>query len=1239
MSGAATHHLNLRVAWHDSRWNGHVCRAPSQNTFCIDLDRIRAERDDTQEDLDYGKNFAELAENRVPPCQADSGAFMNEGEWWRIFNHPYQDIEKAKPTHGKLIRTPIKVPPYSTFAVPFYWLLRENQKTIEERLPQPLPPEEEPPFKTSWVFSRARQEALCELFFSRIAAKNSLVFFYTKSGHPLEETINRLIVGVGQIDWLSKLQHYEASEGPRYPLWDRLFTHSIRPAGAAGMLLPYHEYLEATGDPDEDARRQELLNEIAVVPERSQVMAFSHVGEHATNDIALASLVRCFEAVRKIRAHGIASGPWEKREEWLNEKIHTVWQDRGAFPGAGAALEALGMRLGTSMVLALTASGEIKSNDNPWPILDAILRGRREPPQKAYKADAEAVAATWDALPTERRALLTLLSRFELSPLQARRWFLPNERTKATRGQVDDAVILQNPYRIVEADLGDSRERPVALGMVDRGLLPDSTVAAAHPVPAPSAVGSQLDWRRVRAAFVTVLRQAAEQGDSLLTEEESLDAVGKLDLGQPCIASADWIIGNIKRLEGEISRFDLKRGDKDSDPIPCLQLTDLLKREQRLSGILRKRAEASLDSLGEDWDKHLREAIKEQGVEVDFSKPRYADALKEQSQALEQITTRKLSVLVGGAGTGKTTVLGALKKSKRLAKQGILFLAPTGKARVRLGQKTGEPSMTVAQFLYQQSRYDALRQRPLFEGDSPYAKEKTVVIDESSMLTMDDLYGVLTALDLAHVQRVVLVGDPNQLPPIGVGRPFADLVAFLDTAAEQKREEANALARLTVEVRTSAGTPSDSLRLASWFTREPQPVDADRVLSDLDSKEPFNDLEVHYWKSAEDLHSKLSELFVTHLGLQNEVDIQGFNRALGLTKEGWVPFDDHDGAERFQLLCPVRKQAHGVFELNRWIQGRFRAPQLKTARERWGLSLGDEEIVWGEKVILTRNGRRNGWNGKEKHKVEAYLANGEIGLAAQPSGDGKNKFLNVAFVGRPDVRFGFGSENFGQDSSALELAYALTVHKAQGSDFGKVFVILPQRSRLLTRELIYTALTRSKDRLILLLEGSDPSFLYEPIRTSETARRSTNLFTVGIRAEALKVDASGKPSRDRYAAHLIYRTTRGEFVRSKSEVLIAEKLNTLGIAYQYERPLEGTTRAGRLRPDFSFVDDAGNVVLWEHLGRMDKANYREGWEWKRQWYAQNGYTEGKNLFTTTEQQIRDMDMVEQTAKKIQGALQ
>ena len=93
---------------------------------------------------------------------------------------------------------------------------------------------------------------------------------------------------------------------------------------------------------------------------------------------------------------------------------------------------------------------------------------------------------------------------------------------------------------------------------------------------------------------------------------------------------------------------------------------------------------------------------------------RYADALKEQTKALEQITTRKLSVLAGAAGTGKTTVLGALTKSRLLANQGILFLAPTGKARVRLGAKNQPRVHDRRAISLSRHRYDALRQRPLF---------------------------------------------------------------------------------------------------------------------------------------------------------------------------------------------------------------------------------------------------------------------------------------------------------------------------------------------------------------------------------------------------------------------------------------------------------------------------------------------------------------------------------------------
>ena len=174
----------------------------------------------------------------------------------------------------------------------------------------------------------------------------------------------------------------------------------------------------------------------------------------------------------------------------------------------------------------------------------------------------------------------------------------------------------------------------------------------------------------------------------------------------------------------------------------------------------------------------------------------------------------------------------------------MLLLAPTGKARVRLQRATDHEAFTIAQFLYQLERYDGERQRPLFSGPRTHRKEKTVVIDECSMLTMDDLYAVLQALDLGHVERLILVGDPNQLPPIGVGRPFADLLGVLDEpSSEAERIAAEVRSRLTVEVRTALGGPSDALRLAAWFTNEPQPKDADRVLSDLELGEHFNDLE------------------------------------------------------------------------------------------------------------------------------------------------------------------------------------------------------------------------------------------------------------------------------------------------------------------------------------------------------------------------------------------------------------
>ena len=183
----------------------------------------------------------------------------------------------------------------------------------------------------------------------------------------------------------------------------------------------------------------------------------------------------------------------------------------------------------------------------------------------------------------------------------------------------------------------------------------------------------------------------------------------------------------------------------------------------------------------------------------------------------------------------------------------------------------------------------------------------------------------------------------------------------------------------------------------------------------------------------------------------------------------------------------------------------------------------------------------------------------------------------------------------------------------------------------MSRELLYTGLTRSRDRLVLLIEGDDASFLYDLTRPerSETARRNTNLFAPGVRDVADDVP---------YAEHLVHRTLRGELVRSKSELAIANYLHSLGLEYHYERELVGSVDSDRLRPDFSFIDDAGDVILWEHLGMLARPDYQMGWDWKRDWYERNGYELDKTLFTTSELGGLDMRSVEAVAAKVRAAL-
>lgn len=1221
-------HLTQRVAWHDHKWSGQVCSAPSTNSFCLSLDRIRELKSDATEDKLAGASWSKLNPNQLPPCHMEAAGFMSPTPWLRRFEHPYANAAKTSATHGALLPTTLETPAFSAHAVPFRWMLREHQSQFDAQFPDALTADEDDPFDrpSPWVFGRTRQCELLERFFGRLTPQRSLVLYYCKDGHPLGESLSRVVVGVGLVTSVAKLQEYRVQQGQSYPMWDRHVGHSIRPDGSDGFLLPYHEYLAPTGDAEEDARRRALLPEITVAVDAAYTGAFSYGSEHATADIALAVLVRCLEAVRAVRRHGIVAGPWAERETWLDQQIARAWESRGAFPGMGAALHAIGMRLGTALTHELYATGALEPMEDPWPVVDAIIRGERAAPQEAYVADLKAIRSTWEGTGEERRTLVRLLTRFSLSLEQARRIFDPARRAAGFDAPITDAEIIENPYRISELDLGDAEDRPVSVGVIDRGLRPSDPIRQAHPTPAPSAVESPHDPRRLRAVMVSVLRRAAEEGDALLSALDVRTAAALLDLDPRCEIPPDWIGANRAFLDGVIERVEAAT---DDGSVLGLQLSELGAREAKLQRWLSARATKPIMRPSADWQALIRQALKLGGRAFDPNNPRHADALAEQAEALERIVSRKLTVLTGGAGTGKTTVLGALLLCEELLKEGFLLLAPTGKARVRLGNATKAEANTVAQFLNRLGRYDLRRQRPLFKGAEKYKGAKTVIIDEASMLTLDDLYAVFAALDLAHVQRIILVGDPNQLPPIGVGRPFADLIAWLETATDETGPLSAALGRLEIEVRTAPGSDqaSDTLRLASWFTRDTPPVDADRVLSDLQDGIDLNDLEVRYWTTPAELRAALMTALQKTLGLNGPSDVEGFNASLGI--EGNIDFFKPTGAERWQILSPVRMHPYGVLDLNRWIQAHFRVAELAKAKQPWGISLGEEMIVARDKVIQTVNQTIKSYDWQAKEEKKTYIANGEIGVMAPMKG----KLVGL-FADRLGLTFKYSPRQFSENRSPLQLAYALTIHKAQGSEFGVVFVVLPKNTRLLTRELAYTALTRSRQRLVLFVEGSDASALYElskPER-SETARRNTNLFAPAVRA------ASDSPTP--YPEHLIHRTRKGHLVRSKSEFIIANLLYERGLDYEYERLLTGDQRPGRLHPDFSFITDDGEVVLWEHLGMMDRADYRQGWDWKRQWYADNGFEEGRNLFVTTETRASGLDdgVLRNVAEKVEEAL-
>lgn len=1150
-----TTHLSARIAWHDSAWNGLVCRQPSCNTSCIVHDYIRDARDDATEDANAGRPFAELADY-LPPCSYEAATYAPIG----------YAIEHHDPVEGrKLPSCPDRVEPYSTFTTPYRWMREENFADICQA--EGLTIRSNANGKNyGWVTEDDRQRALLKAFWQKIERRHSLVFYYVKNGNPFDDDANRLIVGAGRVIDVGPMTFFgqHPKQKGQFPVWARSVTQGWP---AEGVRIPYQEYIDRGFDPAT----------IACLPPRNQEFRFSYVAEHLTDGIAAMALDRVVRSIEKVREEGKLDGfDCDGALAWLNGALDEVWAGRGAYPGVGSLLRALGCDQGIHFQYAVLGPMERRGED-PWSFTCSILEGLRDPPDGPYRKPLEAAGEKWRALKT-RHALLKHLVRFELTADQFLDLLSDVDRLK--RGiTASVAEIVDNPYLLCEQDTGTDTSEAISIETIDQGIRPEG---AAKAFGDPWQI-AQDDKRRVRAVAHAVLTQASSEGHTFLPMASLVERIRQyFPERRVCRPDEEVMLGQ-DEFHGDVLEFD------EISEVPVVALKALRTRERELAQALWAMTRKTHDDAPEvDWRGALIEEFKE---------PRSARekaAIDEKVVALERLYRNRISVLTGGAGVGKTRALkvfvDALVKAEGM--RPMLLLAPTGKARVRLAENTKRKAQTIHQVLSKQKLIGPGFSL-LTSTREPPQKAATVIIDEASMPSVDLFASLFKAIDLNAIKRLVLVGDPHQLPPIGPGRPFAELIERL------REREPRCIGDLFTCMRTveieGAEVVSPGLELAGTYRDDASPND-DRVLSELALGTPLGDVEIAVWNDQDELRRLIKAKLNQHLGVAAD-DYKSFNRSLGFDTEEWK------AAENWQILSPTRRDVFGTGEINRLIQREFRGGMLAYARNPWNKMprpFGDEEIVRGDKVINIRNDRAFC---SPQEKGLGYLANGEIGMVTGAYNKGHGDKLCAVFATQPETTYFLGRE---EARDRLELAYALTVHKSQGSDFGIVFLVLPQEARTLLRELLYTALTRFRQRLVILAERDiAPLLRLRAADASDARRRCSRLFRAYLPEAILPAEDPRTPI---YADRLKHRTGEGVRVRSKSEVIVAYALEKLGLNPTYEVPLyaaNGDRRDFRL-PDFTIMHE-GETWYWEHLGMLSNPKYAEDWNAKEAWYRQNGY--------------------------------
>lgn len=1177
-----TTHISARLAWHLDGWNGRICREPASNTYCVGHysypgQYIAEQRDLAWETTQAGQAGGKLS--AIPPCCYSYNAFGAEEVPAQAL--PPAWFQGCKPCRWEL-------PPATAGVWPYEEMYREELK------------------KNGKFDQKARREKALE-YFGKLVPDKSLIFYYANYSNPFSEDDSKryALIGVARLKAVGEELFYPCCPKDiqqQYAgafVWQRAITSHYP---EQGLRLPYHKY---RSDP-------ELLSRLALFPDNPRVCKYGT--RHLSDDDAL-GLVEAFHGkVLELLEMGDQTEDWSVRARWLESLMAELWQHRGLFPGLPSVLDAIGFSEAVPFVKDRVLAGHEKDARDA---VFAFLDGKRAdtPGLKLSPARIVQIQKRWRLQSPEAQHLLReVLPRFALTAEQISK--ILDEKLAEHGIRVDLAALADNPYILAEQYQGDDPDDIIPWGTIDRGVL-----------PSPGLGGERLvepdDGRRLRALLVAALQQ----------DDPHVFSPAALILqrvNERLAALPDWkrFTFHERYLDAEediITAAVIQRREQGQ---AYLYLRDLYEDERLIEEKLRfliGGPDITLRSpvTTEIWKSYLYDP---HSVLAHKKAEEYQEAIDQQIAACQRVFCRPLSVLAGEAGTGKTTVIRAIIKAiKRGHGEGsaVLALAPTGKAADRIREVIEKDESlryqvevaTIHSFL---AKKGWLNPNLTFKRSGGQQEEgyATYILDEASMLDLALAAAFFRAVRWPTVQRLILVGDPNQLPPIGRGRVFADVIDFI------RQEAPESMATLVKNLRQLggqvAGGATGIIDLAQCYVstrqeevkNEDTTTAAEQMLQRVQmGGEVAPDLRVLYWQDREDLHRLLLSQLAQDLA--SDVRERGETPETELSRLWRQAHQDNSRPSYLQIISPYRGEFFGIEEINRICQETLRGQRPAGSNALDGIMLFD-------KVIQIRNRPQSqpiwAWDHNRRRITTIEIFNGQIGFVC-PHGFDKKKWKSpsfrlekfwVNFDRREAFSVGYG-KNLGKDANGqklpdesveenLELAYAISAHKAQGSEFERVYVIIPKhKTPLLTTELFYTALTRARRHCTVLVEQDiSPLLGMRRLEAARLRRINASLFPL-FRFQPLPTQMLNFTGW--YEDGRIHQTLTGCLVRSKSEVKIANKLAERDIPFAYEKPLfapDGTF----FLPDFT-VTWRGTDFFWEHIGLLHDPAYHKHWDKKK----------------------------------------